>query len=116
MDKLLLMTVLPAPPDLLLAMPCSSQNEVCDIKVYNDDRHVISGSKDGTFVIWDVYQESRVSSHYCPTGGFTGLDLAADQVRKPPLTLRQPLHLERFAAVCPSQHRTQSTAPVALGV
>lgn len=65
----------------LVAHLTQHKNVVCDIKVYNDDRHVISGSKDGTFVIWDVYQECRVSSHYCPTGGFTGLDLAADQVQ-----------------------------------
>jgi len=54
---------------------------ICDVKVYNDDSHVISGSKDGAFVIWDVFRESRISSQYCPTGGFTGLDLAADQVQ-----------------------------------
>lgn len=56
------------------------QDIVCDVKVYNDDSHIISGSRDGTFVIWDVFGESRISSHYCPTGGFTGLELAPDQV------------------------------------
>jgi len=56
------------------------KDAVCDVKVYHDDRHVISGARDGTFIIWDVFAEKRISSHICPTGGFMGLELASDQV------------------------------------
>jgi len=84
------------------------KDAVCDVKVYHDDRHVISGARDGTFIIWDVFAEKRISSHICPTGGFMGLELASDQVGEQGGT---PLPLTLLAAPGWSASRLPTLSP-----
>lgn len=52
---------------------------VNDVLIFNDNVHVLSCSRDRSFLCWDLQQERRVSSHSQRMGGITAMSLSRDQ-------------------------------------
>ena len=51
------------------------------IKIFDDDAHALSGSKDRNIICWDLRHEKRVASLRQRMGGVNSLALYLDQVR-----------------------------------
>ena len=49
------------------------------LAIYRDDAHVVSASRDRSFMCWDLRKERRVSSHTQRVGGIHDLCLSRDQ-------------------------------------
>ena len=49
------------------------------LQIYRDDAHILSASRDRSFMCWDLRREKRVSSHTQQQGGLNDLCLSRDQ-------------------------------------
>ena len=52
---------------------------VTALAIYRDDAHVVSASRDRSFMCWDLRKERRVSAHTQRVGGINDLCLSRDQ-------------------------------------
>lgn len=52
---------------------------ITDLVMFQDDRHVLSSSRDKSMLCWDLRQERRLSSHTQRMGGLNGLALVAGE-------------------------------------
>jgi WD40 repeat protein len=52
---------------------------VNSVAIFDDNLHVLSCSRDRSFLCWDLQQEKRVSSHVQRMGGLNTMALSRDQ-------------------------------------
>jgi len=52
---------------------------ITSLAIFHDDAHIVSASKDRSFMCWDLRKDKRVSSHSQRQGGINALCLSRDQ-------------------------------------
>lgn len=54
---------------------------ITDMMLFEDDVHILTCSRDRSFLCWDLRQERRISSHTQRMGGINAICLSRDQTQ-----------------------------------
>lgn len=65
----------------LIAQFTEHTSAVTGLTLYLDDTHMLSCSKDRSFLCWNLRSQKRVTSHVQPMGGINGIVLSKDESR-----------------------------------
>lgn len=63
----------------LIAQFTEHTSVVTGLTLYLDDTHMLSCSKDRSFLCWDLRSQKRITSHVQPMGGINGIALSEDE-------------------------------------